>query len=130
MHIITVEFPNLPHSNPVGYGYPPSTGATSNKVTIIKAIRMLTGMGLKESKDIVDAGGKAELTVTNMINSEVEEAYRALRSQYVVVSTADKILTELRALATQALAMHEDELANEILQLVLAEKLRRDAYGR
>jgi hypothetical protein len=36
-----------------------------------------------------------------------------------------KIIEELRKLGSQALLQGEDDLANEILQLVLAEKLRR-----
>ena len=33
--------------------------AGANKVSVIKAVREITGLGLKEAKDLVDAGGKA-----------------------------------------------------------------------
>jgi large subunit ribosomal protein L7/L12 len=35
------------------------TGAGANKVGVIKAVRELTGLGLKEAKDLVDAAPKA-----------------------------------------------------------------------
>jgi large subunit ribosomal protein L7/L12 len=33
--------------------------AGSNKIAVIKEVRALTGLGLKEAKDLVEAGGKA-----------------------------------------------------------------------
>ena len=55
-----------------------------------------------------------------------EEHFRILRQENVQVGPpVHKILEELRRLGSQALLQGEDELANEILQLVLAEKLRR-----
>tara|TARA_B100001245_G_C22729515_1_gene354197 strand:- start:39 stop:410 length:372 start_codon:yes stop_codon:yes gene_type:complete len=33
--------------------------AGSNKIAVIKEVRGITGLGLKEAKDLVDAGGKA-----------------------------------------------------------------------
>ena len=38
-----------------------------NKVNVIKAVRELTGLGLKEAKDLVEAGGK---TVKDGVNKE------------------------------------------------------------
>jgi len=35
------------------------TGAGDNKVNVIKAVRELTGLGLKEAKDLVDGAPKA-----------------------------------------------------------------------
>ncbi|NBX49745.1 50S ribosomal protein L7/L12, partial [bacterium] len=35
------------------------TSAGENKINVIKAVRELTGLGLKEAKDIVDAAPKA-----------------------------------------------------------------------
>ena len=32
----------------------------SNKVSVIKAVREITGLGLKEAKDLVEAGGKVK----------------------------------------------------------------------
>lgn len=31
----------------------------ANKISVIKEVRAITGLGLKEAKDLVDAGGKA-----------------------------------------------------------------------
>ncbi|HSV97914.1 MAG TPA: 50S ribosomal protein L7/L12 [Spirochaetota bacterium] len=35
------------------------TGFGDNKINVIKEIRAITGLGLKEAKDLVEAGGKA-----------------------------------------------------------------------
>jgi len=35
------------------------TGAGDNKVNVIKAVRTITGLGLKEAKDLVDGAPKA-----------------------------------------------------------------------
>ena len=36
------------------------TAAGANKVAVIKAVRGATGLGLKEAKDLVEAGGKVK----------------------------------------------------------------------
>lgn len=107
---------------------------TYNKVAVIKAIRSLTGLGLKEAKDVSDIYGVVQTLAlsqpvfSTIMSSEqyIEGQFRILRAEGIEVGEpVQKILTDLRKLATQALSMGEDELANEILQLVLAEKLRR-----
>ena len=35
------------------------TEAGANKINVIKEVRAITGLGLKEAKDLVEAGGKA-----------------------------------------------------------------------
>ena len=35
------------------------TGDGGNKINVIKEVRAITGLGLKEAKDLVEAGGKA-----------------------------------------------------------------------
>ena len=35
------------------------TESGSNKIAVIKEVRTITGLGLKEAKDLVEAGGKA-----------------------------------------------------------------------
>ena len=35
------------------------TGAGDKKINVIKEVRAITGLGLKEAKDLVEAGGKA-----------------------------------------------------------------------
>ena len=111
-------------------------GPLGNKISVIKAIRILTGFGLKEAKDASERTGLQVLTLDLASlsrypdpNAEVENQFRALRKEGVeIVEPAYRLLEELRALGVQALQMGEDELANEILQLVLAEKLRRKSY--
>lgn len=106
----------------------------TNKVAAIKAIRMLSGHGLKEAKDIADVPNvrvmldlhRANFTSYPDPEQEIENQYRILRGQGIQVGIpVFQILADLRELGSQALLQGEDELANEILQLVLAEKLRR-----
>lgn len=40
------------------------TDAGANKINVIKAVRTITGLGLKEAKDLVEAGGKVGTGVT------------------------------------------------------------------
>jgi hypothetical protein len=90
----------------------------------------LTGLGLKEAKDTSERPGVRQVfpivLPNGQDNRQYEENCRLLRAEGVEVGPAvQKILQELRKLGSQALLQGEDELANEILQLVLAEKLRR-----
>jgi hypothetical protein len=105
-----------------------------NKVAVIKALRILTGLGLKEAKDASEVVGRPQafdfspslFTAYAAPEVEIENQFRILRSEKVEVGPrVHLILDELRKLGSQALLQGEDELANEILQLVLAEKLRR-----
>ena len=103
-----------------------------NKVQVIKALRTLTGMGLKEAKDASEVVGQTQTFDLSSFSSypnpqqEIETQIRILRSEGVQVGEpVYRILEELRRLGSEALLQGEDELANEILQLVLAEKLRR-----
>jgi hypothetical protein len=95
-------------------------------------------MGLKEAKDASDIEHDQLLPVSkgyfnNAGNpmgaeAEFENQLKILDSCGVhVVDNVFQILKKLRELASEALRTGEDELANEILQLVLAEKLRRAA---
>ncbi len=47
--------------------------AADNKVSIIKAIRETTGLGLKEAKDLAEMSGPVILT--NIVNCSLEVAY-------------------------------------------------------
>jgi hypothetical protein len=104
-----------------------------NKVEVIKTIRTLTGLGLKEAKDASERSGPQTMDInqsffTTYTNPEraLDDCFRVLRNNGVEVGEpAFKILESLRKLGSNALLQGEDELANEILQLVLAEKLRR-----
>jgi hypothetical protein len=109
----------------------------NNKVSVIKAIRIITGLGLKEAKDASECTKQQVFDVEvirsrnpsygPLTESEFNESVRILQSEGVQVGpTVMRLINDLRKLGSEALLMGEDELANEILQLVLAEKLRRD----
>ncbi len=51
--------------------------AGAMKIGVIKAVRELTGLGLKEAKDIVDANGKV---MENVDKAKAEEAKKALEA--------------------------------------------------
>lgn len=42
----------------------------ANKIAVIKEVRAITGLGLKEAKDLVDAGGKAVKEGVNKADAE------------------------------------------------------------
>lgn len=106
----------------------PSISQIPNRVSVIKAIRTISGLGLKESKDITDAVGDHFISLLpNVSNLVMDEQIKMLRANGIQVEdSAFAIIEDLRKLGASALLQGEDELANEILQLVLAEKLRRN----
>lgn len=105
-----------------------------NKVEVIKAIRVLTGLGLKEAKDASEGTGPQTFDIympnfTTWPDPQrgIDKQFRILRNNGIEVGEPVwKIIEDLKKLGSQALLQGEDELANEILQLVLAEKLRRN----
>jgi large subunit ribosomal protein L7/L12 len=54
------------------------TEAGANKINVIKEVRTITGLGLKEAKDLVEAGGKVKEGATKAdaeaIKKKLEEA--------------------------------------------------------
>ena len=50
------------------------TGAGEKKIQVIKVVRELTGLGLKEAKDLVEAAPKAVLEKANKENAEKAKA--------------------------------------------------------
>jgi len=107
--------------------------AQTQRVEVIKAIRMLTGLGLKEAKDASERQGEQHFDIhrTNFVSygnpdTEIENQFRILRNNGISVGDSiQRLLQSLRDLGAEALKQGEDDLASEILQLVLAEKLRR-----
>jgi len=106
----------------------------SNKVACIKAIRTLTGLGLKEAKDIADVAGEYNLLLDPrfygpdavLYASEFETQARTLRNEgHTLGGIISVLIQDLRNLAARALEQGEDEFAQEIMQMVLAEKLKR-----
>ena len=58
------------------------TGAGDKKIQVIKEVRALTNLGLKEAKDLVEAGGVIKEGVSKQ---EAEEAKKKLEAQGAVV---------------------------------------------
>ena len=54
------------------------TGAGSNKIAVIKEVRSMTSLGLKEAKDLVDAAPKP--VKENIPKAEAEEAKKKLEA--------------------------------------------------
>jgi hypothetical protein len=115
---------------------PPDFNGLSNRVSCIKALRVMTGLGLKEAKDACERSGIRQIFSVNPTIiagdpahlREFHDCARILRSEgFEVGAPIERVLTDLRKLACEAIEQGEDELGNEILQLVLAEKLRRDS---
>ncbi|ABA77853.1 50S ribosomal protein L7/L12 [Rhodobacter sphaeroides] len=54
------------------------TDAGANKINVIKEVRAITGLGLKEAKDLVEAGGKVKEAVAKAdaeaMKKKLEEA--------------------------------------------------------
>lgn len=110
--------------------------AAGTRVAIIKSIRRISGLGLKEAKDLSEIPGRHRLA---LLGQEMMEAKRAgllfenvsiLSKELVtygveVGPVAATIIEELRQLGIKSLEAQEDQLASDIMQLVLAEKLRR-----
>jgi large subunit ribosomal protein L7/L12 len=51
--------------------------AGANKIAVIKEVRGLTGLGLKEAKDLVEAGGKIKEQVSKAEAEEVQKKLQA-----------------------------------------------------
>lgn len=107
----------------------PDVRLISDRIAVIKSIRIITGLGLKEAKDITERTIPQTLTVTKEFSSNpgrLDTELKIIRQNNIaVIGSVLTLLEDLRKVATDALGLGEDELANEILQLVLAEKLRR-----
>lgn len=106
----------------------------SNKISIIKAIRTLTNFRLVDAKEASERIGVSIYTISPVFYNtfpqtadiEMENIFQIFRSEGITVGEPIyRLLEELRKIGAQALVQGEDEFANEILQLVLAEKLRR-----
>jgi hypothetical protein len=114
MNTIVIEFP---------------VSFTGSKVVVIKALRAMFGYGLKEAKDLCEMHSERhvlELRDPSVSSAVIDEQCRLLRTEGCRVgSPVHVVLQSMRDLAAEALRLGEDDLANEILQLVLLEKLRR-----
>ncbi len=53
------------------------TDAGANKINVIKEVRTITGLGLKEAKDLVEAGGKVKEAVSKADAENFKKALEA-----------------------------------------------------
>lgn len=104
----------------------------ANKVSIVKSVRYITECTLKEAVDVVNNCSEQFLVFPlyklqdPSALKELEQEIQSIRSQGGDIGdSVHTLLNNLRQIGAEALKQGEDELANEILQLVLAEKLRR-----
>lgn len=61
------------------------TDAGANKINVIKEVRTITGLGLKEAKDLVEAGGKIKEAISK---AEADEIKGKLEAAGAVVELA------------------------------------------
>ena len=105
-----------------------------NKVAVIKALRSITGVGLKDAMDmsqlfdVVQTYRVDKQYFTQAANPQSIYQHQInvlLADAIKVAPTLYWVIENLRKLAGHALELGDDDLANDILQLVLAEKLRK-----
>ena len=53
------------------------TDAGASKINVIKEVRAITGLGLKEAKDLVEAGGKVKEGVSKADAEEIQKKLEA-----------------------------------------------------
>ena len=53
------------------------TDAGANKINVIKEVRAITGLGLKEAKDLVEAGGKVKEGASKADGEEMKKKLEA-----------------------------------------------------
>ena len=54
------------------------TDAGANKINVIKEVRTITGLGLKEAKDLVEAGGKVKEAAPKAEAEEIKKKLEAV----------------------------------------------------
>jgi len=103
------------------------SGKDVNKVTAIKALRLLTGLGLKEAKDfiecVMDTQSKTITFVPNPNTVHTTEAIENLASggfTYVEDLSADRegVLKELKKLTKMAVEKDQSDIAMDLLNLL------------
>ena len=53
------------------------TDAGANKINVIKEVRAITGLGLKEAKDLVEAGGKVKEAAPKAEDEDIKKKLEA-----------------------------------------------------
>lgn len=112
----------------------PSVGSTNyDRIGVIKAVRALTGMGLKESKDMTEEAGEHVIRVsisdgvdfysgqTVSAADRYKLAIENLRLNGVRVnenSLRSKMVEDVRRLASEAVLRDENDLAVALIEVV------------
>lgn len=110
----------------------PAVNSGYNRVGVIKAVRSLTGLGLKEAKELTEKEGaqliqvRAADTVNPYTNQPIsakmflEETIAEMRRNGVVVCEAVRAgtLADVRKLASDALLRDELDLAVALIDIV------------
>lgn len=104
----------LPFASPDGTFYVALVSAGERKIAVIKEVRALTGLGLKEAKDLVDSGG------TIGAFADEEEARRAITALESAGATAAILGEEGEREDSGAYNRH---LANDELMYALGARL-------
>lgn len=105
--------------------------AGSNKISTIKALRYLTGLGLKEAKELCEKFGEQRIKVsvrdtedfaTGQLRTAEEQFNRAvadLRAQNIPVRFhTSKTLEDLRRLASEAVLREEYAVAQALVEVL------------
>lgn len=118
---VTVTFPQNYEAN------------CSNKVSTIKAIRLLTGLGLKEAKDLSEQFGEQRIKVTVRDGEDYatgrfvpaqenyERAIKELKSQNIPVVAncfRSKMINDVKRLASEAVLRDENDLAVALIDVL------------
>lgn len=109
----------------------PAPNSGYNRVAVIKAIRQLTGLGLKEAKDLTEKDGAqlVQVRVDDYVNAfdqvipaktALENAITELRRHGVVAVEAVRpgTLAEVRKLAADALMRDELDMAAALIDIL------------
>lgn len=103
---------------------------TSDKVSAIKALRYITGLGLKETKDMVDAAERGERIIfaeqaERFRNPDTLAAYNCAveltnirRSGYSVVEMNDRMGAQVKKLIIEAVECDEYSMAIDLINVL------------
>ena len=113
-HYLTVKFPDEFRN------WGDNNNCRFDKVQVIKSIRMLTGWGLKESKDATEQHSLVELPIRAITESEYEAEIKILKQNGVEIGNtlSRTIQSNLEDMAIQALRNKEYNLAIDLIEFI------------
>lgn len=113
-HRLTVKFPDEFRN------WGNNNNCRFDKVQVIKSIRMLTGWGLKESKDATEQHSLVELPIRAITESEYEAEIKILKQNGVEIdsSLSQIIWSYLEDMAIQALRDKKYNLAIDLIEFI------------